>query len=609
MARATELEWAPESLYNTAISAVVMRFSQYRRELRNLTDDVIFDVYYKLYDKNGLGDLGNEFKDLDVFSRVLRVMNKRILLHRCFQAIMDNEENLACILSVEFCKRITPDVLENENVKGRIMQLGFSLGAFLCEAGWFADSTVIYTACLDACINDESTPNKYRAMEFAVRLLHSQNVNCQYKDAEETYNKALKICTELEGRGHKVNKAVLYAEHCALLFAQSRYTQAFNTCHLAILELNSNMPPMAVVNVMRLCSKACVVKREFKTAELLIKYAVAFAREKFGKYHPKHADTLLDYGFFLLNSDCVIPAVQVYQLALDIRQSVFGGNNLYVAIACEDLAYASYVNEYSSGKFQHAKDHAEKSMGILCKILPEDHLLLSSSKRVKALILEEIGIDCTDKVEEKRYLEEALSLHLSSLEQARSAFGEENVQTAKHYGNLGRLFQSMKRYDDAERMHKQAIEIKERLLGPDDYEVALSVGHLASLFNYDMFKYDEAEKLYLRSVKIGRQLFGEGYSGLEYDYRGLVRLYTQRGDFAQAAHYNDIINQWSVIRDTHNAREVSGQWKINPLEYEVTMTIPELVELVLKNHSVTNSSKGADHKGDAKENAERSTGE
>lgn len=52
-------------------------------------------------------------------------------------------------------------------------------------------------------------------------------------------------------------------------------------------------------------------------------------------------------------------------------------------------------------------------------------------------------------------------------------------------------------------MHKQAIEIKERLLGPDDYEVALSVGHLASLFNYDVFKYDEAEKLYLRSVKIG----------------------------------------------------------------------------------------------------------
>ena len=56
-------------------------------------------------------------------------------------------------------------------------------------------------------------------------------------------------------------------------------------------------------------------------------------------------------------------------------------------------------------------------------------------------------------------------------------------------------------------MHQQAIEIKERLLGPDDYEVALSVGHLASLYNYDMHKYTESEKLYQRSIKIGQTHF------------------------------------------------------------------------------------------------------
>ena len=64
-----------------------------------------------------------------------------------------------------------------------------------------------------------------------------------------------------------------------------------------------------------------------------------------------------------------------------------------------------------------------------------------------ALILEEIGIDSNDKDEEKKFLDEALKLHLSSLEQTRSAFGEENVQTAKHYGNLGRLCQSMKKHE------------------------------------------------------------------------------------------------------------------------------------------------------------------
>ena len=53
-------------------------------------------------------------------------------------------------------------------------------------------------------------------------------------------------------------------------------------------------------------------------------------------------------------------------------------------------------------------------------------------------------------------------------------------------------------------MHLKAIQIKEHLLGPEDYEVALSVGHLASLYNYDMQKYADAERLYLRSISIGR---------------------------------------------------------------------------------------------------------
>lgn len=56
---------------------------------------------------------------------------------------------------------------------------------------------------------------------------------------------------------------------------------------------------------------------------------------------------------------------------------------------------------------------------------------------------------------------------------------------------------------EAEEMHIKAIQIKEQLLGQEDYEVALSVGHLASLYNYDMNQYDDAERLYLRSIAIG----------------------------------------------------------------------------------------------------------
>lgn len=65
-------------------------------------------------------------------------------------------------------------------------------------------------------------------------------------------------------------------------------------------------------------------------------------------------------------------------------------------------------------------------------------------------------------------------------------------------------------HQDAEEMHIKAIQIKEQLLGHEDYEVALSVGHLASLYNYDMNQYEDAERLYLRSIAIGQTQGGDG---------------------------------------------------------------------------------------------------
>lgn len=53
-------------------------------------------------------------------------------------------------------------------------------------------------------------------------------------------------------------------------------------------------------------------------------------------------------------------------------------------------------------------------------------------------------------------------------------------------------------------MHLKAIKIKEELLGPEDYEVGLSIGHLASLYNFHMGRFRDAEQLYYRSIAISK---------------------------------------------------------------------------------------------------------
>lgn len=64
-------------------------------------------------------------------------------------------------------------------------------------------------------------------------------------------------------------------------------------------------------------------------------------------------------------------------------------------------------------------------------------------------------------------------------------------------------------------MHLKAIDIKEKLLGNEDYEVALSLGHLASLYNYHMLNFRKAEQLYHRSIAIGKlAVFGVRHASL-----------------------------------------------------------------------------------------------
>ena len=103
--------------------------------------------------------------------------------------------------------------------------------------------------------------------------------------------------------------------------------------------LQDNLPSKTVVDVLRIASKACVIKREFARAEMLIRAAVNIAWEDFGKEHPKFADALIDYGFYLLNVDCIAQAVIIYQLALNVRKHCFttigNGSNLIVAAAHE----------------------------------------------------------------------------------------------------------------------------------------------------------------------------------------------------------------------------------------------------------------------------------
>jgi len=587
-------------LYSLSSQATILNLGWLRAGLELCPDNVIFSVVHQAFLDARVSLLTRELQHFPTFAKLLRVRDQRANLHKMVQAASEHKTDFTQVVSQAFSSEVdellsslsshggvvtrhrlaaTLPPLPLSGGVGRTLELGFSLGGFLCEAGWYLAATKVHRACLTLA-NRLAAPERCTVqgtrLEALAKLLHSLASFCQFSEALPVFQELVSL-TEKVGRPELPNLTTSFLEFSSYCFMKSQYHEAYTWAMQAVQLLNSSIPTKVIVDVLRQASKSCVVKREFGKAEILIKQAVSLSKEVYGIHHAKYADSLIDYGFYLLNVDCIAASMQVYKNALDVRLECFGSENLQVAVAHEDLAYATYVNEYSTGRFNDARLHAETSLTILSRHLPKDHLLLASSKRVLALILEEIAIDNQDNSEEKRLLKEAESLHLFALRLAIQSFGESNVQTAKHYGNLGRLYQTMQRYPEAEKMHLKAIEIKESLLGMDDYEVALSVGHLASLYNYDMSEYHKAEALYLRSIKIGSKLFGPSYSGLEYDYRGLIQVYQQINNYEKCFEFTSTLNDWKVLRDEKEREQGSA----GEVYDESHLSLPELIKNVI----------------------------
>lgn len=70
----------------------------------------------------------------------------------------------------------------------------------------------------------------------------------------------------------------------------------------------------------------------------------------------------------------------------------------------------------------------------------------------------------------------------------------------------------------------------------------------------------------------GKKLFGDGYSGLEYDYRGLMRLYQNEGDFVSMEKYRQVLQEWSQIRDVHNSKDEK------PLDFAPLLKLLDMIQ-------------------------------
>lgn len=86
------------------------------------------------------------------------------------------------------------------------------------------------------CSNTADKTVTEASLSSLFRLLHVRNGNCKYHLGEETFKLAQSYMDKLAKHGHQANKAALYGELCALLFAKSHYDEVCRFDHWGALQ-------------------------------------------------------------------------------------------------------------------------------------------------------------------------------------------------------------------------------------------------------------------------------------------------------------------------------------------------------------------------------------
>ena len=423
-----------KSLYILAAEAVIKCPPKLRPSLDEVKEGILFDIVYqlhlrikkttdcRLFDQS----LMHKMLTFPTFNKLLRVGDKRSSLHKILQAAVDMRLQSPRRLAEAFCRDQAEQLnklpspspgLRNLRVSiSKSLQLGSNLGEFLCEAGWYSAASEVHRAC----VNIIKRMNPWSSSPCSsTRLLHSLVNDGQFREARNIYIKLARyILDERPTTSTDPSLAYTYSVLSHYHFMQSNYHEAFPWAMESVKLLTPSLPPKLTVDVLRQASKACVRKKEFAKAEILVKQALGISKTVFGDTHAKYADSLIDYGFYLVYVGHFTASLQAYQKALYVRKTCFGGDNLQVALAHMELASLPI---FSSTIFSDADRHAERSLSIMEKLLPSNHLYVAFCKRVLADIL------YRKPKHDEALLKKSEELHKFSFKLIRHNFGEFNA--------------------------------------------------------------------------------------------------------------------------------------------------------------------------------------
>lgn len=158
-----------------------------------------------------------------------------------------------------------------------------------------------------------------------------------------------------------------------------------------------------------------------------------------------------------------------------------------------------------------------------------------------AELLNEAGLYCFERAQ----YAESVALFKRSLVIRERVLGAEHPEVAMSLSNLAALYDHQGRYEEAEPLFKRALDIRERAPEPNQLDVALILNNLAGFYDHQG-RYAEAEPLYERSLSIRERALGPDHPSVATSLNNLAAVYDSQNRCAEA---EPLLERSLVIRE------------------------------------------------------------
>jgi tetratricopeptide (TPR) repeat protein len=232
----------------------------------------------------------------------------------------------------------------------------------------------------------------------------------------------------------------------------------------------------------------------------------------------QEAQTAFDEGLRLQNEGKYAEAIAKAELALALRQAVFGGMHPEVA-ACLNLLGILHVRQ---GNHAQAEPLLQRGLEIREATLGKSHLDVATSLNSLAVLYRRQGL-----------YERAEPLLQRALAIKEAALGKDHLEVTSLLNNLSNLYADQGLYERSEQLLQRTLAIQEAALGKDHPEVAATLENLGICY-IDQGMYDRAEPLLQRALAIEEAALGKNHPIIANTLNSLAVLFTFQGLYGRA---------------------------------------------------------------------------